>query len=68
MLSIIERELVWKYYTFLRVTGMMSRGSSFAKTESSGTDLSGKWDQTILNSSDVNAYQDASNILAFSTT
>jgi 4-aminobutyrate aminotransferase-like enzyme len=46
----------------------MTRGSAFAKTESSGTDLSGKWDQTILNASDVNAYQDATNILAFSTT
>ena len=31
-----------------------------------GTDLTGKWDETILNASDVNAYQDASKILAFS--
>jgi 4-aminobutyrate aminotransferase-like enzyme len=28
--------------------------------------LSGKWDETIFNASDVNAYQDATNILAFS--
>lgn len=68
MLNIIEREIVWKYYAFQRVARLMTRGSAFAKTESSGTDLSGKWDQTILNASDVNAYQDATNILAFSTT
>jgi 4-aminobutyrate aminotransferase-like enzyme len=68
MLNILEREIVWKYYAFQRVARLMTRGSAFAKTESSGTDLSGKWDQTILNASDVNAYQDATNILAFSTT
>ena len=37
-----------------------------AKTESVGTDLTGSWNNTIFTASDVNAYQDANNILAFS--
>ena len=36
------------------------------RSESQSTDLSGKWDETIFSASDVNAYQDATNVLAFS--
>lgn len=35
------------------------------KTESLGTALTGKWDNTLFTASDVNAYQDANNILTF---
>ena len=67
MLNIIEREIVWKYYTAKRILSMVTKSRTFAKTEHAGTDLTGKWDETILNASDVNAYQDASKILSFST-
>lgn len=68
MLSIFEREITWKLYALKRLAGSLTRGSGFTKTESSGTDLTGKWDQTIINSSDVYAHQEASGILAFQTT
>jgi hypothetical protein len=44
---------------------MITKARVFAKSEHAGTDLTGKWDETIFSASDVNAYQDASKILAF---
>ncbi len=66
MLNIIEREIVWKYYTAKRILSMVTKARTFAKREHAGTDSNGKWDESILNASDVNAYQDASKILTFS--
>ena len=65
MLNIVEREVVWKYYQAKRILSMITKSRVFAKNEHAGTDLTGKWDETIFSASDVNAYQDASRILAF---
>lgn len=57
MLKIIERELVWNIYIAKRVLNKFKGVSHpFAKAEPSGTNLSGKWDETIFGTSDVNAY------------
>jgi 4-aminobutyrate aminotransferase-like enzyme len=66
MLSIIERELLWKYYFASRLITRFTKASVFTKTEQSGTHLSGKWDETLFATSDINAYQEASKVLAFS--
>lgn len=66
MLNIIEREILSKYHLVNRIfIRNIARQSVFPKNEQAGTDLSGKWDETIFSASDVNAYQDASKILAF---
>jgi 4-aminobutyrate aminotransferase-like enzyme len=65
MLSIIEREVLWKYYFASRLVTRFVKPGVFPKQESAGTALSGKWDETIFNASDVNAYQEASKLLAF---
>lgn len=66
MLAILEKEVVWKYY-WLRRMVTFGRGRVFNRSEASGTDMSGQWDQNILNAADVNAYQEGSKLLAFST-
>lgn len=65
MLKILEREIVWKYYYLNRILTRFTKPSVFPKTENQGTDLTGKWDQNLFAQSDVNAYQEASKILAF---
>lgn len=40
--------------------------SVLPKSEQASVDMSGTWDETIFTASDVNAYQDATNIMAFS--
>ena len=56
MLKILERELLFNYYSASRNLGKFTRPSVFAKREQAGVDMSGKWDETIYASSDVNAY------------
>jgi acetylornithine/succinyldiaminopimelate/putrescine aminotransferase len=68
LLTIIERELVWKYYLARHVVKSFTRMSRFGKFESTSVDMSGHWDETLFNASDVNAYQEASKIAAFTTT
>ena len=67
MLPILEREIVWKFYLARNVLKSFTRMNRFAKFESSAVDMSGNWDETILQASDVNAYQEASKIAAFTT-
>ena len=62
MLNIIERELVRKYYFLSRPFTLIGRKSAFVKTEASGTDLSGSWEETNIRRNDVNAYQDVSKL------
>lgn len=64
-MKVFEREFTWKYYLFSGFGRRMTQ-NVLAKTESVGTDLTGSWNNTIFTASDVNAYQDANNILAFS--
>jgi len=66
MLKIFERELTWQYHFLSGIARRCTAGSQFAKAESQSLDLSGKWDNTIFAAADVNAYQDANNVLAFS--
>lgn len=57
MLTIIEKELLLRYnYGARLVNRVICNSSIFAKSEQAGTDLSGKWDETIFATSDVNAY------------
>ena len=56
MLKILERELVWQYYYANRIITRFTKPSLFPKSENAGTDLTGKWDQTLFAQSDVNAY------------
>ena len=56
MLGVIEREMVRKFYFFMRPLNNYSRGSAFAKTESAGTDLTGSWDETTLRRNDLGGY------------
>jgi 4-aminobutyrate aminotransferase-like enzyme len=67
ILTILQRELVWKYYLARYAFKSFGRMKGFAKFESTSVDLSGNWDETIFNASDVNAYQEASKIAAFAT-
>jgi len=65
MLKVIARELTWNIKFASRLVAKVSKSSPFSKSEQAGTEVSGKWDETIFSASDVNAYQDASKILAF---
>lgn len=66
MLTIIEREILQNYNLGRRIVNrVICKSSLIAKSEQAGTDLSGKWDETIFAASDVNGYQEASRILAF---
>ena len=65
MLKVIERELTWNIKFASRLVAKVTKANPFSKSEQAGTDISGKWDETIFSASDVNAYQDASKILAF---
>jgi len=57
MLAIFERELVWKYNYAKRIYNrFICRQSSFPRSEHSAINLSGKWDETIYGTSDVNQY------------
>jgi 4-aminobutyrate aminotransferase-like enzyme len=67
ILTILQREIVWKYYLARYAFKSFGRMKRFAKFESTTVDLSGTWDETIFNASDVNAYQEASKISAFAT-
>jgi 4-aminobutyrate aminotransferase-like enzyme len=67
MLPILEREIAWKFYLARNVLKSFTRMNRFAKFESTAVDVSGKWDETILSASDINAYQEASKIAAFPT-
>lgn len=65
MLAIFERELTRKYYCLIRPFQLSGRKSAFAKSEQSGTDLSGSWAESDTQKRDVNAYTDATNIHSF---
>ena len=65
MLKVLEREITWKIKLASRLVAKVSKANPFSKSEQAGVDISGKWDETIFSTSDVNAYQDASKILAF---
>lgn len=63
MLGILEREVLWKINLVRRFVNR--RFSVFPQSAHSGVRLTGKWDETLYAASDVNAYQEASSILAF---
>mgnify|MGYP000999920436 CR=1 FL=1 len=65
MLSVMEREMVRQFYLLTRPLNNFTRSRAFAKTEPSGTDMTGSWDQTILQRNDVGAYQQASKVHTF---
>ena len=65
MLSILERELVRKYYFMIRPFQLGGRKSAFASTESASVDMSGSSIEVNTRKNDVNTYQDASKILTF---
>lgn len=56
---------MWKYYFAQRIATRFTKASVFPKAENQGTDTTGKWDETLFAASDINAYQEASKILAF---
>ena len=56
MFTVIEREVTRKLYFMMRPINNWSRGRAFAKTESSGTDLTGSWDESILRRNDLGGY------------
>ena len=65
MLGVIEREVTRKLYWFSRPIRNWSRGGAFAKTESSGIDLTGSWDEAMLRRNDVGGYQDVTKVHTF---
>lgn len=66
MLGILEREIVWNFNFARRIVNRhLLRKSLFARSEHSDVRLTGKWDETLYASSDVNAFQEASSIMAF---
>lgn len=65
MLSVLERELIRKYYFLKRPVELMMRRRAFAGTEAAGTDLSGSWEETTLRRNDTGAFQEASKVHTF---
>ena len=65
MLALVEREVYRNIQWKLRLFKNWSRNRAFTKTEASGIDLSGSWDESLLRKNDVGGYQEASKIHTF---